>query len=309
MIEEVVKEWTLLIGAPSDQTGRSVSTAADGSVYIAGFDHSSDYLSKYNSDGSKIWTKAVPHGTRSVNAASDGSVYVAGSTTRNLDGQINSGGSDAILSKYNSDGSKVWIRLWGGSKNDIAYSVSSDDNGSVYIAGEKEAENSGSVSIKDAFLSKYNSDGSKEWTQLIGSYYGDDYGRAIAASPDGSIYIAGITNGSLDGQRGDGLKNAFLSKYNSDGSKVWTQFLGSTSSYTYAWSVNAASDGSVYIAGWTKGDLDGQTNSGGNDAFLSKYYSDGSKEWTRLIGSLRMTRDCQLAVMIMGLLTSRVRRR
>ena len=30
-------------------------------------------------------------------------------------------------------------------------------------------------------------------------------------------------------------------------------------------------DGSLYIAGYTNGDLDGQTNSGLNDAFVSKF--------------------------------------
>ena len=37
--------------------------------------------------------------------------------------------------------------------------------------------------------------------------------------------------------------------------------------------------------GYTSGDLDGQINNGRKDTFLTKYKSDGSRKWTRLIGS------------------------
>tara|TARA_B100000945_G_C20214232_1_gene517530 strand:- start:207 stop:632 length:426 start_codon:yes stop_codon:yes gene_type:complete len=57
----------------------------------------------------------------------------------------------------------------------------------------------------------------------------------------------------------------------------WRRLLGSTD-YERAWGITTGSDGSIYIAGETRGDLDGQTNSGGADAFISKYNPDGTKE-------------------------------
>jgi flagellin-like hook-associated protein FlgL len=42
-----------------------------------------------------------------------------------------------------------------------------------------------------------------------------------------------------------------------------------------------SADGSVYVVGSSTGTIDGQTNAGGTDAFISKYMSDGSKAWTR----------------------------
>jgi len=44
-----------------------------------------------------------------------------------------------------------------------------------------------------------------------------------------------------------------------------------------AFSVSAASDGSIYIAGNTVGSIDGQINYGSSDAFIAKFNSDGSK--------------------------------
>jgi hypothetical protein len=81
--------------------------------------------------------------------------------------------------------------------------------------------------------------------------------------------VAGHTSGNLDGQPNQGISDAFITKYNTDGSKAWTQLLGS-----YGWdlatSLTTGVDGSIYVAGFTSGDLGGQINQGGYDAFLIK---------------------------------------
>ncbi|MDC3145223.1 hypothetical protein OA561_01200, partial [bacterium] len=65
---------------------------------------------------------------------------------------------------------------------------------------------------------------------------------------------------------------------------TWTKLLG-TSTLDYGYVVATASDGSIYITGDTYGDLDGETNAGFYDAFLAKYGLDGTKVWTKLLGS------------------------
>ena len=45
------------------------------------------------------------------------------------------------------------------------------------------------------------------------------------------------------------------------------------------------SNGYIYIAGETGGDLDGNTNQGGGDIFLAKYDASGNRLWTRTLGS------------------------
>ena len=66
--------------------------------------------------------------------------------------------------------------------------------------------------------------------------------------------------------------------------KVWTRLLG-TPLYDLAQALTTGLDGSIYLAGLTGGTLDGQTNSGNLDAFLTKYSADGTKAWTKLMGS------------------------
>jgi len=53
----------------------------------------------------------------------------------------------------------------------------------------------------------------------------------------------------------------------------------------YANGVATDSSGNVYVTGGTKGGLDGNTSAGNNDLFVVKYNSNGTKEWTKQLGS------------------------
>ena len=97
-----------------------------------------------------------------------------------------------------------------------------------------------------------------EWTKLLGS---SEHLQTITTGHDGSIYIAGQTEGDLDGQNNNGGYDAFISKFNPDGTKEWTKLLGSSGTEV-GYAITTGSDGKFYIAGRTYGDLDGETNSG-----------------------------------------------
>ena len=137
----------------------------------------------------------------------------------------------------------------------------------------------------DAYLTKYNSDGSKAWTRLLGTSSRDE-ATALTTGTDGAIYVAGATEGSLDGQgnASTGSLDAFITKYYPDGKKAWTRLVG-TSSIDSAYGLTTGADGAIYMAGLTRGSMDGQANAGKEDAFLTKYNPDGSKVWTQLLGS------------------------
>jgi len=66
------------------------------------------YTLKYNSSGTKQWTKQL--GTSSSDYAkgvavdSSNNIYVTGYTGGGLDGNTNSGSNDIFLVKYNSSG-------------------------------------------------------------------------------------------------------------------------------------------------------------------------------------------------------------
>jgi len=104
-----------------------------------------------------------------------------------------------------------------------------------------------------------------------------DWAYALTTGSDGAIYMAGYTHGFLDGQTFiGGVTDAFLTKYDANGNKVWTRLLGSGST-DIAKALTTGSDGAIYMAGYTEGSLDGRTNSGIMDAFLTKYDANGNK--------------------------------
>ena len=115
------------------------------------------------------------------------------------------------------------------------------------------------------------------WTKLIGTY-SDDRATALEIASDGSIYVGGYTNGELLDETGNslgdngGTQNAFFSKYDSDGNLEWIRLFGNTST-SRLYSIDSASDGSVFITGKVTDDINGQTNNGGSDIFLAKYDS------------------------------------
>jgi len=295
------KTWTKLLGTSTSEFSNGVATTSDGSVYITGVTfgdldgetnagYIDAFLTKYDSEGTKAWTKLLGSSnsdstSTGVAAASDGSVYITGYTSGNLDGETNAGSYDAFLTKYSSDGTKVWTKLIGTSNSDLSKGVAAASDGSVYITGYTTGNLDGEINAgrRDAFLTKYSSDGTKAWTKLLGTS-NIEYGYGVATSTDGSLYITGRTKGNLDEETNAGSYDAYLTKYSSDGTKAWTKLLG-TSTVDLSNGVATTSDGSVYISGYTHGNLDGETNAGSNDIFVTKYSSDGTKVWTKLIGT------------------------
>jgi hypothetical protein len=101
----------------------------------------------------------------------------------------------------------------------------------------------------------------------------------MAVDSGGNVYINGNTNADLDGQVNSGGHDSILLKYNSAGVRQWTRMLG-TSSGEYARGMAVDSGDNAFItgftSGFTSGNLDGVTNSGGNDGFIVKYDASGT---------------------------------
>ena len=179
----------------------------------------------------------------------------------------------------------TWTKLLGTSSDEIGSGVATASDGSIYITGYSSGDLDGETNAGgyDAFLTKYASDGTKNWTKLLGTS-STEFSYGVATASDGSIYITGDSRGDLDGETNAGGNDAFLTKYSSDGTKSWTKLLGSSSTER-SLGVATASDGSIFITGYAAGDLDGETNAGSDDVFLTKYSSDGTKAWTKLLGT------------------------
>ena len=101
--------------------------------------------------------------------------------------------------------------------------------------------------------------------------------QGLAVDSSDNIYVTGHTNGGLDSNTNSGGHDIFLVKYNSSGTKQWTQQFGSSEN-DFGLGVTVDSSDNIYITGYTSGGLDYNTNSGNAGIFLMKFNSDGVKQ-------------------------------
>ena len=225
----------------------------------------------------------------SITSGPDGSIYVGGSGSQTL----NSGTRDVFLVKYKADGTKAWTQWFGAA--DCTATASGPD-GSIYIGGHTSGSlgysNSGGV---DGFLIKYAEDGAVAWTKMLGTS-GNDYVTSVKTGADGSIYVIGYTSNSLYGQTNRTGFDTFIVKYAADGNKAWTKSLG-TSQTVVAASMAIGLDGSIYVCEDDSGSLYGQPNNTGfGSGFLVKYAADGTKVWTKSLGTSQTVVATALAI-------------
>jgi len=144
-------------------------------------------------------------------------------------------------------------------------------DGALYLCGYTYADLDGAnAGGGDAFLAKY--DGSElAWVRQLGS---SDYdvGLALAAAPDGGVYLAGKAYLALPGQNSSGGEDVFAARYDADGNLLWLHQFGSNLN-DYAAALAADGD-EVYVLGATAGSLAGEPG-GGYDVFLARADASG----------------------------------
>ena len=203
-----------------------------------------------------------------VVSADASGIYVFGATGGTLPGQTSAGGNDVFVRKYDAAGNEVWTRQFGSASSDEALGISVDASG-IYVSGDTAGTLPGQTSAGDfdAFVRKYDADGTEVWTRQFGTSNVD---LAAKISIDASgIYVAGFAGGTLPGQTSAGGTDGFVRKYDADGTEVWTLQFG-TSSVEFTVGISVAASG-IYVAGGTAGTLPGQAaNAGDFDAFVVK---------------------------------------
>jgi len=292
-------QWTKLLGASGFDLANALTTDSSDNLYVAGRvdgdlngennnGDSDAFIVKYNSAGVLQWTKLLGANgddeAYALTTDNSGNLYVAGSTMGGLEGETTNRLSAAFIVKYNAEGLLQWTKLLGTSDLEFATALTTDSMGNLYVAGgTMSIVNSEADSINSAaFLNKYDSVGTLQWTKEVGASDWD-FAYALTTDSSGNLYIVGRTSGDLNGETNNGAEDVFIVKYNSAGALQWTKLLG-TSGNDLAKALTTDNSGNLYVAGRTSGNLNGETNSGSPDAFLVKYDSAGVLQWTKLLG-------------------------
>ncbi len=280
------------------------------------------YLSRFDTDGvlewSGVWgSTGSDVGAFVVPTFSD-AVYVMSNFAGVIDFDpgvdtafaTSSGGFDMALSRFNSDGIFEWVKTWGGTGNEIlggSSSVGLDGVGGVYVLGNFSgtvdfdpsvsttyATSSGSA---DAFVSKFDSDGTFEWVKTWGGT-GSDGARGVFFDDEDNIYMIGSFANTVDFDpsagtayaTSSGNADASLSKFDSEGTFEWVKAWGGTGNEFVE--NGAVNEGDVYVFGSFANTVDFDpsastafaTSNGSDDAFVSRFNSEGTFEWVKTWG-------------------------
>jgi hypothetical protein len=292
-------DWITFDGSSGNDLAHAVTTANDGDVFITGQTDgglhgninagSSDaFLSRYSRTGDLISSTLLGSSGKDIGYAitrsADGSIYVAGSTNGNLAGQLNRGGSDGFVSRYNSDGQLTWVRLVGGQGNDSALAITSDAHGSIFVAGLQTDEQR--PGFTDAFISRLDLNGNLLWSRSLGSN-GQVQAKALSINTNGDVVVAGYGNG-LPGTAKDAAEqedDLFIASFKpDDGTPNWIKTLGTSSNDT-AEGLSTGPGGLIVLAASTNGSLREDAKTGSSDVAMFAFNSAGEELWRTQIGT------------------------
>jgi len=312
-------EWQKCLGGSGNDFANSILHTSDGGYIFAGFTQSNDgdvsgnnggqdaWIVKLNASGETEWQKCLGGSDNdealSIQQTSDGGYIFAGFTQSN-DGDVsgNHGGQDAWVVKLNASGEIVWQRCFGGSGDDMAFSIQLTNDGGYILAGNTDSNDgdvsgnhSGNYGGRDVWIVKLNSSGEKEWQKCLGGFYDDGDVSSIQQTNDGGYIFAGATqsnDGDVSGNNGGW--DTWIVKLNELGEMVWQKCLGGSDDDA-AIIIQLTSDGGYIFAGFTQsndGDVSG--NHVGRDAWIVKLNASGETEWQRCSG--RFDDDVALSI-------------
>jgi hypothetical protein len=297
--------WTRLYGSDGDDYFEGLAVTANGDVLLSGYTDGTlsgqtalggfDFaLIRIDGDGTVVWQKqyGTPENDYGYGVAVDGTggVLTVGHTY-GLVAETLTGSKDAVVFKFDMDGTLQWSRQLSNDEGDGAtalkgvygIAVGSDAADNVYIAGMTTGnlpDNTANGEY-DLFLAKYSALGDRQWVRQYGSTAADAM-RAMSVTGAGTVYLTGHTRGTLADQTA-GLADVFLSTFDAGGVQRWTRQIGTTAN-DYGTAVAVDSSGDIHLGGYTLGALAGD-QVGDSDLFVIKSDGDGTILSQRQFGS------------------------
>ena len=233
------------------------------------------------------------------------------------------GRMDAFVVKYDPDGKFAWVLIVGGSGVNLTRSLAVDEQGGLAVAGqfsgrvdfdpsdpEDGADTLETAAGRDAFVARYDSNGSFLWVVGIGDEDRAPQGsreldvewsegiRDVAIGPGGKVYVAGMFRGTIDLDPGEeaatrtsheGSRDAFLACYDPEGRYLWDAIVGGEG-MDQGHAVAIGPGGRVALGGVFEGMIDFDTGpdealaagAGGWDVFIAAYEGEGelASVWT-----------------------------
>lgn len=236
-----------------------------------------------------------------------GNIYSLSFTnSSDFDINENAGLEDVLLVKTSPQGQTIWVKTFGGSSYERAYSIRILSDGNLIIAGKTNSNDgdfAGALGSEDAFLLKSDTAGNIIWTRNYGGSLLDSFFDVIEL-PAGELIACGIS-GSIDGDINDasfaGSNKAWVIRMNSQGQPAWSRITNglivNEDWEESFWHVrtNLQND-SIFLLGASYNFND--INS--DDLLLCSYSLDGSSGFKKVFGSVSGDSPAGLEVLSNG---------
>lgn len=255
--------------------GYFTDTTKFNGVVIPGNGSQDMFVAKYDMNGNFLWMKHAggpgEEQAKSVTCDPSGNIYVCGMYS---DGAVFGSSTfftantawgkffDIYIAKYSPNGTLLWLKRGVGDYNDIAWSLTMDNAGKLYVTGDfSGADFSGNMlwpyGMEDVFVACYDQNGNIQWVVRAGHPWVD---RARGIGTDGtSIYITGqfggtATFGSHTITAADS-SDIFIASLNNSGTFTWATSIGGEAdtyepdSYESGIAVCAEANGHAYVTG------------------------------------------------------------
>lgn len=216
--------------------------------------------------------------------------------------------ASGFLVKLDTNGVRIWGTYYAGNAGAQLGKCTNNSNGDIFVVGITSAT-SGIATVgshqptsaggDEGFLVKFNANGVRLWATYYGGS-GDDYCQSVQLDVSNNIYIVGLTK-SLNGiatagshlDTYAGNTDAYLAKFDSNGTRLWATYYGGTAGDN---SSSCSTDvlGNVYLSGGTSstggistvGAHQFSYGWGNGDGYLAKFNSNGVRQWGTYYGDL-----------------------
>ena len=224
----LLNDGTFLLTASSSSNDGNIT----GNHGTAGY--TDGVLMKLDATGNLLWSKCYG-GSKNEELLDieiiNGRTYLAG-YANSTDGDIppQQKNYDVWLLALDANGNKIFSKVYGGSQNDVAYSMTKGNDGSLTLAGYTTS-NDGDVSdakgSQDYWIININpTNGKLNWQKVMGGTEAD-YANSVITDADGGYIVGGVSysdDGDVANPLGEG--DYWLVKLSGNGNVVWKQNIG-----------------------------------------------------------------------------------
>ena len=241
----------------------------------------------------------------------DGGFIIGGFTASDSGGnktQHLQGGFDYYVVKVDADGVLQWEKDFGGTSDDLLYSVKQCKDGGYILGGtsysgingDKTQDNWG---YTDYWIIKTDSNGVKQWDKDFGGTDIEGF-YSLQQTYDGGYILGGYSYSPISGNKTQdsiGQKDYWIIKTDSAGIMLWDKAYGGTED-DWFYSLQQTADSGFIFGGFSNSNISGdktQVSQGGYDYWIVKTDSAGNKQWDKDYGgtsidglfSLQQTHD------------------